>query len=119
MQQVALSWLVYRLTGSATLLGVVGFASQIPIFVLGPIGGVISDRYSCHRVAVWSQCAALTQALLLALLTLMGWIQPAHIIVLGVALGLVYAFDMPARQALVHQLVEPKISPTPLRSTRR
>ena len=106
MQQVALSWLVYRLTGSATLLGVVGFASQIPIFVLGPVGGVISDRYSCHRVAVWSQCAALTQALLLALLTLMGWIQPGHIIVLGVALGLVYAFDMPARQALVHQLVE-------------
>ncbi len=106
MQQVALSWLVYRLTGSATLLGVVGFASQIPIFFLGPVGGVISDRYSCHRVAVWSQCAALTQALLLALLTLMGWIQPAHIIVLGVALGLIYAFDMPARQALVHQLVE-------------
>jgi MFS family permease len=106
MQQVALSWLVYRLTGSATLLGVVGFASQIPIFVLGPVGGVISDRYSCHRVAVWSQCAALTQALLLALLTLTGWIQPGHIIVLGVALGLVYAFDMPARQALVHQLVE-------------
>ena len=106
MQQVALSWLVYRMTGSATLLGVVGFASQIPIFVLGPIGGVISDRYPCHRVAVWTQCAALAQALLLTLLTLMGWIQPAHIIVLGVALGLVYAFDMPARQALVHQLVD-------------
>jgi MFS family permease len=84
MQQVALSWLVYRLTG-----------------------GVISDRYSCHRVAVWTQCAALAQALLLTLLTLMGWIQPAHIIMLGVALGLVYAFDMPARQALVHQLVKP------------
>ncbi len=106
MQQVALSWLVYRLTGSATLLGIVGFASQIPIFFLGPVGGVISDRYSCHRVAVWSQCAALIQALLLALLTLTGWIQPSHIIMLGVALGLVYAFDMPARQALVHQLVE-------------
>jgi MFS family permease len=106
MQQVALSWLIYQLTGSATLLGVVGFASQIPIFVLGPVGGVISDRYSCHRVAVWTQCAALAQASLLALLTLMGWIQPAHIIVLGVALGLVYAFDIPARQALVHQLVD-------------
>jgi len=108
MQQVALSWLVYRLTGSATLLGVVGFASQIPIFLVGPIGGVISDRYSCHRVAVWTQCAALAQATLLAALTLSGWIQPAHIILLGVALGLVYAFDMPARQALVHQLVEPE-----------
>jgi MFS family permease len=105
MQQVALSWLVYRLTGSATLLGVVGFASQIPILVLGPIGGVINDRYSCHRLAVWTQCAALAQALLLALLTLTGWIQPGHIILLGTALGVVYAFDMPARQALVHQLV--------------
>jgi MFS family permease len=108
MQQVALSWLVYRLTGSATLLGVVGFASQIPILVLGPIGGVISDRYSSHRVAVWTQCAALVQAVLLALLTLTGWIQPVHIILLGTALGVVYAFDMPARQALVHQLVEPE-----------
>jgi MFS family permease len=106
MQQVALSWLVYRLTGSATLLGVVGFASQIPILLLGPVGGVINDRYSCHRVAVWTQCAALAQALLLALLTLTGWIQPVHIILLGTALGVVYAFDMPARQALVHQLVD-------------
>jgi MFS family permease len=106
MQQVALSWLVYRLTGSATLLGVVGFASQIPIFALGPIGGVVSDRYSCHRVAVWTQVAALAQALVLATLTLLGWVQPAHIILLGSALGLVYAFDMPARQALVHQLVD-------------
>jgi MFS family permease len=106
MQQVALSWLVYRLTGSATLLGVVGFASQIPILILGPIGGVINDRYSTHRVAVWTQCAALAQALLLALLALTGWIQPVHIILLGIALGVVYAFDMPARQALVHRLVD-------------
>jgi MFS family permease len=106
MQQVALSWLVYRLTNSATLLGVVGFASQIPILALGPIGGVISDRYSCHRVAVWTQCAALVQAVLLASLTLLGWIQPLHIILLGAALGVVYAFDMPARQALVHELVD-------------
>jgi MFS family permease len=73
---------------------------------LGPIGGVINDRYSCHRVAEWTQCAALAQALLLALLTLTGWIQPLHIILLGTALGVVYAFDMPARQALVHRLVD-------------
>jgi MFS family permease len=108
MQQVALSWLVYRLTESATLLGVVGFASQIPILVLGPIGGVINDRYSPHRVAVWTQCGALAQALFLAALTLTGSIQPLHIISLGIALGIVYAFDMPARQALVHRLVEPE-----------
>jgi MFS family permease len=105
MQQVAQSWLVYRLTGSATLLGVVGFATQIPVFLLGAIGGVVSDRYSAHRVAVWTQTFALIQAVLLAGLTLAGWVQPAHIVVLGAILGIVNAFDMPARQALVHKLV--------------
>ena len=105
MQQVAQSWLIYRLTGSATLLGVVGFATQIPVFGLGAIGGVVSDRYSSHRVAVWTQSAALVQAIILSALTLSGWIQPVHIIILGLVLGTVNAFDMPARQALVHKLV--------------
>jgi MFS family permease len=108
MQQVAQSWLVYRLTGSATLLGIVGFATQIPVFALGPIAGVIIDRYSPHRVTVLTQSAALVQALLLSLLTLMGWVQPAHIILLGFVLGIVNAFDMPARQALVNQMVDAK-----------
>jgi len=108
MQQVAQSWLVYRLTGSATLLGIVGFATQIPVFGLGPIAGVIIDRYSPHRVTVLTQSAALVQALLLSLLTLMGWVQPAHIILLGFVLGIVNAFDMPARQALVNQMVDAK-----------
>jgi MFS family permease len=107
MQQVAQSWLIYRLTGSATLLGLVGFATQIPVFVLGAIGGVVSDRYSSHRVALWTQTAALFQAIVLAGLTLAGWIQPLHIILLGVVLGVVNAFDMPARQALVHRLIAP------------
>ena len=106
MQQVALSWLVYRLTGSATLLGVVGFASQIPVLALGAFGGVISDHYAPHRVAVLTQCAALVQATTLSVLALSGWIQPFHIIVLGVVSGIVNAFDMPARQALVYQLVD-------------
>jgi MFS family permease len=105
MQQVAQSWLIYRLTGSATLLGLIGFATQIPVFALGAIGGVVSDRYSSHRVALWTQAAALVQAIILATLTLMGWIQPLHIILLGVVLGVVNAFDMPARQALVYRLV--------------
>src|ERR1051326_9559188 len=70
MQQVALSWLVYRLTGSATLLGAVGFASQVPIFALGPIGGVVSDRFSCRRILLLTQSLALVQALLLAALTI-------------------------------------------------
>ena len=108
MQQVAQSWLVYRLTGSATLLGIVGFATQIPVFGLGPIAGVVIDRYSPHRVTVLTQSAALVQALLLSLLTLMGWVQPAHIILLGFVLGIVNAFDMPARQALVNQMVDAK-----------
>ena len=108
MQQVAQSWLVYRLTGSATLLGIVGFATQIPVSGLGPIAGVIIDRYSPHRVTVLTQSAALVQALLLSLLTLMGWVQPAHIILLGFVLGIVNAFDMPARQALVNQMVDAK-----------
>jgi MFS family permease len=106
MQQVALSWLVYRLTGSATLLGVVGFAAQAPIFALSAAGGVISDRYSAHRVALLTQCAAFTQAAVLALLAIGGWIQPAHIIVLAVLSGVINAFDMPARQSLVYQLVD-------------
>src|ERR1041385_436606 len=70
MQQVAQSWLVYRLTGSATLLGLVGFATQIPVFALGAVGGVVSDRYSAHRVAVWTQTFALFQAIVLSVLTL-------------------------------------------------
>lgn len=106
MQQVALSWLVYRLTGSATLLGVVGFATQVPVLALGAGGGVVSDRYSPHRVALLTQCAALVQAVTLAALALSGWIQPFHIILLGVISGIVNAFDMPARQALVYQLVD-------------
>ena len=106
MQQVALSWLVYRLTGSATLLGVVGFATQVPVLALGAAGGVVSDRYSPHRVALLTQCAALVQAVTLAALALSGWIQSFHIILLGVISGMVNAFDMPARQALVYQLVD-------------
>jgi MFS family permease len=106
MQQVAQSWLIYRLTGSATLLGVVGFASQIPIFGLSAVGGVLTDRYSSHRIVLWTQTAALIQALLLAALTLPGWVRPVHIILLGVVLGVINALDMPARQSLVTQLVE-------------
>lgn len=111
MQQIAQSWLVYRLTGSATLLGVVGFASQIPIFALSPIGGVVSDRYSCHRILLLTQSLALFQALLLAALTLTGAIEVPHLILLGAVLGIVNAFDMPARQSLVNQLVVPEDLP--------
>src|SRR4051812_2896847 len=77
MQQVAQSWIVYRLTGSATLLGVVSFASQAPVFAFASIGGVMTDRYAPRRLLLWTQSTALLQALLLALLTFTGWIHVA------------------------------------------
>src|SRR5581483_2132674 len=91
--------------GSAALLGAVGFASQIPIFALSPIGGVVSDRYSCRRILLLTQSLALVQALLLAALTITGHVQVYHLLLLGTVLGVVYAFDMPARQTLVNRLV--------------
>src|SRR5204863_5099586 len=108
MQQVALSWLVYRLPGSATLLGAVGFASQVPIFALSPLGGVVSDRFSCRRILLLTQSLALVQALLLAVLTITGWVQVYHLLLLGAVLGIVNAFDMPARQTFVNRLVGPE-----------
>jgi len=105
MQQVALSWLVYRLTGSATLLGAVGFASQIPIFALSPLGGVVSDRFPCRRIILLTQSLALVQALLLAALTISGRVEVYQLLLLGTVLGIVNAFDMPARQTFVNQLV--------------
>jgi MFS family permease len=93
------------LTGSATLLGAVGFASQIPIFALSPLGGVVSDRFSCRRVLLLTQSLSLFQALVLAALTIGGWAHVYHLIALGAVLGIVNAFDMPARQTLVNRLV--------------
>lgn len=104
MQSVAQSWLMYRLTHSEWLLGATWFCSQIPVFVLGPLGGVAADRYSRHRIVVMTQTAAMCQAFALAALTLAGWVQPWHILALATLLGIVYAFDMPGRQALLIHL---------------
>src|ERR1700745_994721 len=101
MTRISTSWLVYRLTGSALLLGVVGFAGQIPSFVLAPIAGVLVDRWSRHRLLVITQVLALLQSLALALLTMTGLIKMWQVIALSVFQGLVNAFDMPARQAFV------------------
>ncbi len=106
MQSVALSWLVYRLTGQATLLGLVAFASQAPIFFLGSFGGVLADRVDPRRILVLTQTLQMAQAFLLAALTLAGWIRPWEIIVLATALGIVNAFDLPARQVLVASTVD-------------
>ena len=106
MTRIATSWLVYRLTGSALLLGVVGFAGQIPSFVLAPFAGVLVDRWNRHRLLVVTQVLALLQSLALAILTLTGLIKIWHVIALSVFQGLINAFDMPARQAFVVEMVE-------------
>ncbi len=106
VQIVAQSWLVYRLTGSETLLGLVGFAGQIPIFLFAPFGGVLADRSDRRRVLVATQTASLLAALGLALLTLGGIVTVWHVVATAVALGIVNAVDMPTRQAFVPTLVE-------------
>jgi MFS family permease len=106
MTQIATSWLVYRLTGSALLLGVVGFASRIPAFLLGPFAGVWVDRWNRHRTLVVTQILSMAQSLALAGLALAGIITVREVIWLGLAQGLINAFDMPARQAFVIQMVE-------------
>ena len=105
MQSVAQSWLVYRLTGSATLLGLVWFSSQIPVFLLAPLGGAAADRRNRHRILVATQTTAMVLAFILAVLTLTHRIQVFHIFILAALLGLVNAFDIPARQAFVVEMV--------------
>ena len=106
MQQIAMSWLVYQLTNSALLLGVVGFSSQIPIFLFASIAGVYADRWNRHRILIVTQTLAMIQALILAFLTLIGAIQVWHIIILSIFLGVINAFDMPTRQSFIVELIE-------------
>ncbi|MDF5716752.1 MAG: MFS transporter [Rhizonema sp. NSF051] len=106
MTQLATIWLVYHLTNSALLLGIVGFTSQIPSFFLSPFGGVFVDRFSRHRTLIGTQILAMIQSLALAVLTLTGVIHIWQIIVLSLFQGFINAFDAPARQAFVIELVE-------------
>lgn len=105
MQSVAQSWLVYRLTGSAVLLGTVGFAGQIPVFLLSPLGGVVADRRDRRRVLLATQGFAMVLALVLAGLTLSGRVHVWHVLALAALLGVVNGFDIPTRQAFVVELV--------------
>jgi MFS family permease len=105
MQTVAQSWLVYRLTGSSLLLGSVGFASQFPVFVVAPLGGIVADRHNRQRVVIATQIAAMILALILAALTLTGRVQVWHIFVLAALLGVVNAFDIPGRQSFLVDMV--------------
>jgi len=105
MQTVAQSWLVYRLPGSALQLGAVGFASQIPVFLVAPLGGMVADRHNRRQVVIATQAASMVLALILAGLTLTGKVQVPQIFVLAALLGVVNAFDIPARQAFLVDMV--------------
>jgi MFS family permease len=108
MTRVATSWLVYRLTGSAWLLGVVGFAGQIPTLVFAPFAGVLVDRLDRRNLLIWTQTLAALQSLAMAALTLAKIVNIHEIIWLSALQGLINAFDMPARQAFMVQMVEDK-----------
>ena len=108
MTRIATSWLVYRLTGSALLLGLTGFAGQIPSFLLAPFAGVLVDRWNRQKLLVITQILALLQSLALAILTLTHRITVAEIIGLSIVQGLINAFDMPGRQAFAVQMVDDK-----------
>ncbi|WP_348268452.1 MFS transporter [Edaphobacter paludis] len=105
MTRIATAWLVYRLTGSALLLGVVGFAGQIPTFLLAPFAGVLVDRLNRRNLLVWTQVLAGVQSLAMAALTLAKVITIHEIIALSAFQGLINAFDMPGRQAFLVQMV--------------
>ena len=106
MTRVATSWLIYRLTDSAFLLGLIGFSGQISMLILGPFAGVWVDRWNRHRVLVVTQTLSMVQSFVLAALALSGRITFWEILVLSLMQGSVNAFDMPARQAFVIEMVE-------------
>src|SRR5947207_1450334 len=104
----ATSWLVYRLTGSALLLGIVGFAGQFPGFVMGPFAGAYVDRWDRHKLLIWTQAISMVQSFALAALTLTGHITVGAIVALNAIQGIVNSFDMPARQAFLVTMIEDK-----------
>ena len=105
MQTVAQSWLVYRLTGSGLKLGAVGFASQIPVFLFAPLGGIVADRSNRKHVVIGTQVASMLLAFVLAALTLTNRITVPEIFVLAALLGVVNAFDIPGRQSFLVDMV--------------
>jgi MFS family permease len=105
MDNIAEAWLVYRLTGSSLLLGTVAFAGQIPVFLLAPIGGMVADRWNRHRVVIATQAISMVLAGILAVLTLSHRITVWEVVVLAALMGAVNAFDIPARQAFLVDMV--------------
>ena len=105
MQSLAQSWLVYRLTGSAVMLGLIGFAGQIPVFLLAPVGGSVADAFDRRRIIVATQAASMLTAFALAGLTLSGSVRLWQVFAIAATLGTINAFDIPARQSFLVQLV--------------
>jgi MFS family permease len=108
MQQIAMNWLIYRLTESAFLLGVIGFTSRLPTFLFAPLAGVLVDRWSRHRLLVITQALSMVQAMILAGLVLTSLVAVWHVILLSLFLGLINALDVPTRQSLVIDMIERK-----------
>ncbi len=108
MQRTAVSWVVYTMTHSAFMLGLTVFASQFPSFVFSLFGGVVSDRYNRYKVILLTQFISMVQAILLAVLILSHHYLVWEILTLSTVLGIINAFDMPARQPLVHELIKDK-----------
>ena len=106
MQRVAMNWLVYRMTGSPLLLGVVNFTGQAPTLLFTPFGGVIADRYDRHRLLIATQVMAMVQAAVIALLVLTNVIVVWHLVLLSLFLGIVNAFDTPIRQSMIVELID-------------
>jgi MFS family permease len=106
MQRVALNWLVYRLTGSVVLLGVINFTSQVPTLLFAPFAGIIADRYDRHRLLVATQVLAMVQAGATAVVVLADVVAVWHLVLLGFFLGIVNAFDTPIRQSLIVEIID-------------
>jgi MFS family permease len=106
MQRIAVGWLVYRLTHSPFLLGVVGFSGQLPTFFIAPFAGALSDRWNRLRIIQVTQYLAMAQAIVLAILVLTHTVSVSHIIILSVVLAVVNGFDMPVRQAFTVEMVD-------------
>ena len=105
-QRVAIGWLVYRLTGSVLMLGLVGFVGDLPLFLVAPFAGVMADRWNQHRILIAIQTLAMMQASILAVLVLTGVVEVWHVIVLSIFLGLLHAFEVPTRQSFLPDLLE-------------
>src|SRR5665213_292729 len=105
MQTVAEAWLIYRLTGSGALLGLLGFVGQMPIFVFSPVAGLVADRWPRRNVVIATQTSSMTLAFTLATLTLTHHIVVWEIITLATLLGVINAFDVPARQSFLIEMV--------------